>query len=143
MDTTDSSSPGTLGDPMLAEHPLVPHVVATDLARAKQFYGDTLGLKLRSDDGPLMFETAGGGTLLVYPRENPPVADHTVMGWFVTGIEGIVRELASKGVAFERYDGYDQNDLGIAQLGPGGPKAAWLKDPDGNILSITEVPRGD
>src|SRR5689334_1582292 len=105
-------------------------------ARAKEFYQGTLGLDLVNEDNfALTFDVHG--TMLrvtTVPKLTP--AGFTVLGWGVKDIVSAVRDLQKAGVAFERY-GFPQDDLGI-WTAPGGAKVAWFKDPDGNILSVSQ-----
>ena len=108
----------------------------TNVARARSFYEEKLGLRPReiSPSGEILYET-DGSTLALYPRAEPPKADHTAISFTVPNIEREVQELRSRGVAFELYDMPNtiQRD-GIYQMGS--EKAAWMKDPDGNILCL-------
>jgi catechol 2,3-dioxygenase-like lactoylglutathione lyase family enzyme len=104
---------------------------------ARAFYRDTLGLKLVSEDNfALVFDV--NGTMLrvtLVPHLTP--APFTVLGWQVTDIAATVRNLQEAGVALERFRGMAQDELGI-WTAPGGARVAWFKDPDGNILSLTQ-----
>ena len=124
----------------LAKYPIVGFVSIVDVARAKAFYRDTLGLTLLSEEPPfaLVFEAHGIMLRLGMAKELPP-AHGTVLGWNVKDIAAAVGELAEAGVRFERYPQMKQDDLGI-WTAPGGAKVAWFKDPDGNILSLSEHP---
>lgn len=105
--------------------------------RARAFYRDTLGLKLVSEDNfALVFDV--NGTMLrvtLVPHLTP--AGFTVLGWQVPDIAATVRNLQEAGVALERFRGRAQDELGI-WTAPGGARVAWFKDPDGNILSVTQ-----
>lgn len=125
---------------MLNGTPLTTNIVTTDIARAKAFYTDILGLELKADYGPAAFFNAGGAPLFIYQRDAPTKADHTVANWDVPDVRATAKALAAKGVVFERYDGMTQDEDGIASLGEGAPQAAWFKDPDGNILGIVQPP---
>jgi len=113
-----------------------------DVERAKAFYRDTLGLRLLAEEPPfaLVFEANGIMIRLGMAKELPPVQG-TVLGWEVTGIAAVVKELEQAGVRFERYnfEWMKQDELGI-WTAPTGAQVAWFKDPDGNILSISEHP---
>jgi catechol 2,3-dioxygenase-like lactoylglutathione lyase family enzyme len=125
---------------MLADQELVAFVATTDLARARAFYGDTLGLRL-IDENPfaLVFATPGA-QLRVTLVEKIAGAGYTVLGWHVPDVADAIRGLTARGVAFAQYDGVDQDDLGV-WTAPGGARIAWFSDPDGNTLSLTEPPR--
>ena len=105
-----------------------------DLQKARDFYGDTLGIKTSEEHGLLTLHIAGDRATLIYPREDHTPADYTILNFPVDDIDSAVDELASRGVEFERYDGFEQDDKGVAR-GPG-PDIAWFKDPAGNILSV-------
>jgi catechol 2,3-dioxygenase-like lactoylglutathione lyase family enzyme len=110
-----------------------------DLDRAKQFYGETLGLIISENPAGLELQLGGGGRVFVYPKPNHEPATFTILNFAVSNIDQAVDELAAAGVTFERYDGMEQDDRGIAR-GDGGPNIAWFKDPAGNILSVLEEP---
>ena len=108
-----------------------------DIQRAKQFYGETLGLEVTEESGGLTLHLGGGANILIYPKDNHEPATFTVLNFPVPDVERTVDELTAKGVAFERYDGLDQDDKGIFEGGEGrGPTIAWFTDPAGNILSV-------
>ena len=111
-----------------------------DIAQAKEFYGDTLGLDVAEAHGDLELKLGGGGSVYVYPKDNHIPATFTILNFPVDNIDQTVNELQSRGVAFERYEGFDQDDKGIARgIAAGqGPDIAWFKDPAGNILSVLQ-----
>jgi catechol 2,3-dioxygenase-like lactoylglutathione lyase family enzyme len=108
-----------------------------DLEAAKQFYGDTLGLRVSEQYGLLTLHIAGDRDTLVYPKDDHTPATFTILNFPVDDIDEAVDELAERGVRFERYNGFDQDEKGIAR-GPEGPYIAWFKDPAGNILSVLQ-----
>ena len=108
-----------------------------DVPRAEQFYGGTLGLKTSEEHGMLTLHLAGGRDTLVYPKPDFEPATYTVLNFPVDDIDATVDELSERGVRFERYDGFDQDEKGISR-GPEGPPIAWFKEPAGNILSVLE-----
>jgi catechol 2,3-dioxygenase-like lactoylglutathione lyase family enzyme len=111
---------------------------ANDLQKAKQFYGDTLGLKVTEEEmGVLMLHIAGGTQILVYPKDDHTPATSTVLNFPVDDIDKAVDELGQRGVTFERYKGFGQDEKGIAR-GETGPYIAWFKDPAGNVLSVLQ-----
>jgi len=124
----------------LGKYNIVGFVSIVDAARAKEFYRDTLGLRLVSEEPPfaLVFDANGIMLRLAMVKEIPP-AHGTVLGWQVPDIGATVKDLGSAGVRFERYGQMKQDELGIWTT-PTGAKVAWFKDPDGNILSISEHP---
>lgn len=126
------------GSSVLGSQKLVVFVAVRDPERAKTFYRDTLGLRLVSEQLPFALVFDANGTMLrVTIVGEPVVAPYTVLGWDVADIAATARQLAAAGVTMERYPGMTQNDLGI-WTSPGGAKVAWFKDPDGNVLSVTE-----
>ena len=111
---------------------------APDLAQAKQFCGETLGLKVTDlDEGNLLqLELAGGRNVLVYVKPDHAPGNFTILNFPVDDIDAAVDGLTERGVQFERYDGFDQDDKGISR--DAGPLIAWFKDPFGNILSVMQ-----
>ena len=113
-----------------------------DIDAARRFYGDTLGLKtsiLDEQAGLMMLNLAGDRPTIVYARPDHTPATYTILNFPVDDIEAAVDQLAERGVSFERYDGLDQDEKGIAR-GQGGPPIAWFTDPAGNVLSVLEQP---
>lgn len=104
---------------------------------AREFYQKTLGLRFVSDDPFAIVFDVNGVMLRVTKVEELVVAGYTVLGWDVTDIVAEVKALGKKGVKFERYGFLEQDELGVWSA-PSGAKVAWFKDPDGNILSLTE-----
>jgi extradiol dioxygenase family protein len=108
-----------------------------DIGKAREFYGETLGLKtsvLDEDNGILSLQLARDRDVLVYGKGDFAPATYTVLNFQVDDIDAAVDQLASRGVSFERYDGFDQDEKGIFR--GDGPEIAWFKDPAGNILSV-------
>jgi catechol 2,3-dioxygenase-like lactoylglutathione lyase family enzyme len=124
----------------LNRYDIVAFVTIVDVEKAKTFYRDTLGLTLVNEEPPfaLVFDANGIMLRLSMAKERPP-AQGTVLGWRVPEIGTAVRELTSAGVSFERYDFLTQDEQGI-WTSPSGAKVAWFKDPDGNVLSLSEHP---
>ncbi len=110
-----------------------------DVAKARQFYGDTLGLETSDDGGLLNISLPGGGRLLIYPKADHQAATFTVLNFAVDDLARTVDELTAKGVRFERYEGFEHDERGIAAPQGGGPAIAWFKDPAGNILSVLQA----
>jgi catechol 2,3-dioxygenase-like lactoylglutathione lyase family enzyme len=109
---------------------------ADDIPAAKKFYGETLGLKVTEENGLLTLHIAGDRPTLIYPKENHEPASFTILNFPVDDIDAAVDGLTERGVAFERYDGFDQDEKGIFR--DEGPDIAWFKDPAGNILSVIQ-----
>ena len=109
-----------------------------DLRKAKEFYGDTLGLQVKETPEGLELQTANN-VVFLYPKPNHTPASFTVLNFHVDDIEEAVDELKGMGVTLEHYDLPDikTDEQGIAR-GPHGPIIAWFKDPAGNILSVLE-----
>ncbi|MGB0066166.1 MAG: VOC family protein [Terracidiphilus sp.] len=124
----------------LGQYDIIGFVPIVDVERAKAFYRDTLGLRLVSEEPPfaLVFD-ANGIMLRLVMAKQLPTAYGTILGWGVPGITATVKELNQAGVVFERFDGMMQDELGV-WASPLGAKVAWFKDPDGNLLSVTEFP---
>jgi catechol 2,3-dioxygenase-like lactoylglutathione lyase family enzyme len=112
-------------------------VCVTDRARAKKFYGETLGLPLRREDNFATVFDSNGTTLRVSPARDFKPQPFTVLGWEVADIKTAVKELAAAGVEFVRVPGLPQDDSGIWSPAPG-VFVAWFKDPDGNMLSVAQ-----
>ena len=108
-----------------------------DIPRAKQFYGETLGLNVSEENDMLMLELAGGGKVLVYPKENHAPASFTILNFPVADVEATVDRLTAAGVKFEHYEGDLQTDEKGIMRGQG-PDIAWFTDPAGNILSVLD-----
>jgi len=112
-----------------------------DLEAARTFYAETLGLEVTVDEmGMLRITLPGGATVIVYPKPDFRPATYTVLNFAVTDLDVTVDELIERGVEFLRYDGFEQNDKGIAAGGGQGPDIAWFTDPSGNILSVLKNP---
>jgi len=122
---------------MLGSTNIIAFVPITDGEKARAFYEGVLGLRFVSDDGfATVFEANGIRIRAAKMKEVKP-AHFTVLGWEVSGIEDVVRALQAKGVKFEVFGFFKQDELGI-WTAPTGDKVAWFKDPDGNILSVSQ-----
>ena len=109
-----------------------------DLQKAKEFYGQTLGLELSEEKEGLALRMAGGGVVFIYPKPNHTPATFTILNFPVNDIEQAVDELTKLGISFEHYD---QEEIKTDTKGihrNAGPKIAWFKDPAGNTLSVLE-----
>ena len=127
-----------LEDSMLDSTNIVAFVPTKDSAKAREFYEGVLGLRFVKDDGFAMVLDANGIMIRVAKVGNDfTPAQFTILGWQVSRIEGVVRDLQKKGVHFEIFGLFKQDELGI-WTAPTGDKVAWFKDPDGNILSVSE-----
>jgi predicted enzyme related to lactoylglutathione lyase len=111
---------------------------SNDLKKAKEFYGETLGLTVKETEEGLELSLAGGGSVFIYPKPNHEPATFTVLNFLVDNIEQSVEALGKLGVSFEQYGGEIKTDEKGIYHGPPGPNIAWFKDPAGNILSVIE-----
>jgi catechol 2,3-dioxygenase-like lactoylglutathione lyase family enzyme len=121
---------------MLADKDAVATIAVKDLKAAKKFYGDTLGLKPTPVPEPEVLNyKSGNSTVLVYKSQFAGSNKATAVTWIVDDVEGTVKDLTAKGVAFEHYDFPGMTRKGDVHIA-GKSKAAWFKDPDGNILAV-------
>jgi predicted enzyme related to lactoylglutathione lyase len=110
-----------------------------DLQAAQRYYGETLGLRttmLSEEHGLMTLNLAGGRDTFVYQKDDHTPATYTILNFQVEDIDSAVDELIARGVETERYEGFDQDEKGIAR--EPGPKIAWFKDPAGNVLAVLE-----
>ncbi|MFZ0773968.1 MAG: VOC family protein [Candidatus Sulfotelmatobacter sp.] len=121
---------------MLGSTNIVAFVPTKDTAKARAFYEGVLGLRFVKDDGFALVLDANGIMVRVAKAQFTP-APFTILGWQVPDIEKMVVSLQEKGVHFERFGFFEQDDLGI-WTAPSGDKVAWFKDPDGNVLSVSQ-----
>ena len=122
---------------MLESSSIIAFAPATDLARARAFYENTLGLRfVEQSDFACVFD-ANGTMLRITAVSEVANPGYTVLGWRVADIEAAVQSLTLKGVKFTQYDGMNQDLNGIWTT-PGGDKIAWFTDPDGNNISLTQ-----
>jgi catechol 2,3-dioxygenase-like lactoylglutathione lyase family enzyme len=114
-----------------------------EIQKAKEFYGQTLGLEVSESHGLLNLRLAGGNTVLIYPKPNHIPATFTILNFPVDNVDKTVDELTKRGVRFEIYDLPDikTDEKGIMR--GKGPTIAWFKDPAGNILSVLETESHD
>jgi catechol 2,3-dioxygenase-like lactoylglutathione lyase family enzyme len=107
-----------------------------DIEAAREFYGGTLGLEVSEEvqEIPLLTLKVGGGGTMIYPKPDFEPATYTILSFPVDDVEAAVDELTDRGIQFERYDGFDQDEKGIAR--GNGPDIAWFKDPAGNVLAV-------
>jgi predicted enzyme related to lactoylglutathione lyase len=122
---------------MLADTEAFNGFAVDDLTKAQEFYGKTLGLKtevLDEQNGVMSLHLAGGRDTLIYAKPDFVPATYTILNFQVEDIDGAVDELSARGVGFERYEDFDQDEKGIAR--GNGPDIAWFKDPAGNILAV-------
>jgi catechol 2,3-dioxygenase-like lactoylglutathione lyase family enzyme len=127
------------GGHMLKDYPVTATIAVKDGAKGRQFYSEVLGLELVNEDQIMVFKS-GGNTLYVYESPTGGTGQASCATWNVKAddMEALVKDLQSKGVEFERYDFGGGKPDGPIHEGGGG-KAAWLKDPDGNILALVSM----
>jgi len=124
---------------MLESAKIIGFVPTSDAAKARTFYEKVLGLRFVSDDKfALVFDASGNMIRVVRAPKFQP-QQFTILGWEVGEIEKVASALEAKGVRFEKYGLPGQDERGI-WAAPGGAKVAWFKDPDGNILSLSQHP---
>jgi catechol 2,3-dioxygenase-like lactoylglutathione lyase family enzyme len=121
---------------MLTNTPAFSGFAVDDIDAAREFYGNTLGLNVTDEEmGVLTLHLAGDRPTMIYPKPDFTPATYTILNFQVDDVDGAVDELSARGVDFERYDGFEQDEKGISRES-GGPDIAWFKDPAGNILSV-------
>ena len=105
-----------------------------DIEQAREFYGDKLGIEVTEENGLITLHLAGDRPTMIYPKPDFQPATYTILNFPVDDVEAAVDELSARGVQFEKYDGFDQDEKGISR--GQGPDIAWFKDPAGNILAV-------
>jgi catechol-2,3-dioxygenase len=127
---------------MLANHPIDPMILATDLAVAREFYGDRIGLEVVLESDDFVTFRCGGDTRLVVTRSSTGTSEpHTKASWRVTDVAAEVGELRSRGVEVQEYDGPGLKTIdGIADVGFA--LAAWFTDPHGNAIGLLQIKGG-
>jgi catechol 2,3-dioxygenase-like lactoylglutathione lyase family enzyme len=123
---------------MLGTADLVAFAPSSDLTRSGAFYGEILGLELLDESPIALVFDANGTVLRVTLVDQVAPAGYTVLGWSVDELSETIHALSARGVAFERFAGMTQDELGI-WTSPGGDRVAWFRDPDNNMLSLTEA----
>ena len=123
---------------MLANSKAFSGFAVDDMQKAQDFYSETLGLKtsMEEEGALLSLHLAGDRDTLIYQKPDFTPATYTILNFLVDDIDKTVDELAARGVSFEKYDDFGQDEKGIAR--GRGPGIAWFKDPAGNILSVLE-----
>jgi catechol 2,3-dioxygenase-like lactoylglutathione lyase family enzyme len=122
---------------MLADSKAYSGFAVPDLEKALEFYGETLGLKtsVLDEENLIQIDLPSDRPVLVYKKPDFTPATYTILNFPVEDVEKTVDELSAKGITFERYDGFEQDEKGIDRNGPGGG-IAWFTDPAGNILAV-------
>jgi catechol 2,3-dioxygenase-like lactoylglutathione lyase family enzyme len=128
------------GKPMFQPKSAFSGFSVNDLARAKAFYTETLGLRVDEEGAGLVLHLPGGGSVLAYPKDNHQPATYTMLDFVVANIDEAVEDLQSRGVRFERYAGIPQDEKGVMRglAHNMGPDIAWFLDPAGNILAVLQ-----
>jgi catechol 2,3-dioxygenase-like lactoylglutathione lyase family enzyme len=110
-----------------------------DLAAAKAFYGQTLGLEVDEGGPGLRLKITGGSSILIYPKETHTPANYTILNFPVDDIDAAVKGLAAKGVTLEHYEGMtDEQGIARGIAAKRGPDISWFKDPAGNVLAVLQ-----
>ncbi len=122
---------------MLGASALIAIVLTKEPGKARAFYEGVLGLRFVSDDPAAIVFNANGTMLRVVKVGSFAPVSYTVVGWQVPDINTVIDSLQAKGVKFERFPGMSQDDRGVSVFASGA-KVAWFKDPDGNLLSLTQ-----
>jgi catechol 2,3-dioxygenase-like lactoylglutathione lyase family enzyme len=122
---------------MFANTPAFSGFAVPDIDAARDFYANTLGLDVTEDNGLLTLKLAGDRPTLVYPKPDYTPATYTILNFQVEDIDAAVDELSGRGITFERYEGFPQDEKGVMR--GNGPDIAWFKDPAGNILSVMQT----
>lgn len=122
---------------MLTDKKIMAFLATTDADKARDFYQNILGLKLIEEHEFALVFDVDGIELRIQKTSVFAPHSHTSLGWNVPQMEATIRDLTAKGISFIRYEGMDQDELGIWHP-PSGVQIAWFKDPDGNLLSLTK-----
>jgi len=122
---------------MLGSTDIVAFLPTTDYAKARAFFEGILGLRFVSQDNFALVMDANGVMLRITKVRDHAPREYTILGWKVSEIEKVAEALEKRGVKFEKYGFLEQDKLGV-WTAPGGDKVAWFKDPDGNILSVSQ-----
>jgi catechol 2,3-dioxygenase-like lactoylglutathione lyase family enzyme len=121
---------------MLANTTAYSGMAVNDMQKAREFYGETLGLRTSEEFGLLWLHLAGDRDTLVYEQASVTPASYTILNFQVDDIDAAVDQLTARGIRFERYDGMNQDSKGVFR--DEGPYIAWFKDPAGNVLSVLQ-----
>jgi catechol 2,3-dioxygenase-like lactoylglutathione lyase family enzyme len=125
---------------MVTVRSVYPSFSANDIDAVRAFYADTLGLRVTAqpEGAGLAINLDGGTTVFVYAKENHTPASFTVLHLTVDDVDEVVDELIAKGVVFERYEGFEQDEKGIVRGFMEGGDGAWLTDPAGNVIGLAD-----
>lgn len=124
---------------MLQQFPMYAYIPAKDLARARRFYEDKVGLKPQQEtNGGVVYASAGGTACFLYPTPNAGTSQASQAFWSVQDVDGLIAQLQARGVVFETYDDMPGERSPAGAVIAGGAKAAWFKDSEGNIMALIE-----
>ena len=121
---------------MLATSKAFSGFAVDDIDKARDFYRGTLGLRTTEENGLLTLHLAGDRPTLIYPKLDHEPANYTILNFPVDDIDSAVDDLTARGVTFERYEAFEQDERGVMRAE--GPLIAWFTDPAGNILSVLQ-----
>jgi catechol 2,3-dioxygenase-like lactoylglutathione lyase family enzyme len=129
---------------MLGDNRAFSGFAVDDFAKARQFYGETLGVRIEVQneaEGLMTLHHPDSHDTWVYAKPDHEPANYTILNFVVDDIDAAVDGLAARGIEFERYEGFDHDDKGIARgrAANRGPDIAWFKDPSGNILAVLQT----
>ena len=125
---------------MLTNTPTFNSFAVDDIDAARAFYRDKLGVEVTDEEMGVLTLHLPGGPTMIYPKPDFVPATYTVLHFQADDLDSAVDELGSRGVEFERYEGFEQDQKGIARTPDGeGPDIAWFTDPAGNILAVLQV----
>lgn len=125
---------------MLQSSAMYAYIPAKDLARARRFYEQTVGLRAKQEtNGGVVYEFAGGTAAFLYPTPNAGTSQASQAFWSVQDVDAEIQALKSRGVQFERYDDLPGERSPQGAVTAGGAKAAWFKDSEGNIMALVQT----
>jgi predicted enzyme related to lactoylglutathione lyase len=125
---------------MLQDSPLYAYIPARDLARARRFYEDKVGLRAKEEtNGGVVYEFGGGTAAFLYPTPNAGTSQASQAFWSVADVDAEIQALEARGVQFERYAELPGERSPQGALIAGGAKAAWFKDSEGNIMALVQT----
>jgi catechol 2,3-dioxygenase-like lactoylglutathione lyase family enzyme len=124
---------------ILEKDELIAFLATTQPEKSREFYRDILGLGFEEDSPFALVLRAANATVRVQKVQAFTPLPFTALGWKIEDVRSTAKQLVAKGVKFERFDGMKQDDLGV-WVSPSGAMICWFKDPDGNVLSLTQFP---
>ena len=128
---------------MLKDAPIVPYIPVSEMARARKFYEEKVGLKPREEyAGGVIYECGKGSWVFMYPSAGAGTSKASTAFWAVKNVEAEVADLKARGVVFEEYDMPNLKTVNSIAIG-GGAKTAWFKDSEGNILAVSQRLQGN